>query len=158
MRGANRFRLIAALPLAMLLLLGAGDDSARVEKLGHKLICMCGCNQILLECNHYGCGYMTPESKQLAAAVDRGQDDRTILTAFVEEYGPTVLAAPTTKGFELIAWVLPYLVLAMGVGGVILAARSWRKRSATVPAPPSRAQAAVNMDRFRAQARKETEI
>ena len=38
-------------------LLGANGDSARFTDLGHRMMCVCGCNQILLECNHVGCTY-----------------------------------------------------------------------------------------------------
>ena len=43
---------IALLALATL---GADTNQARFEKLGHEMVCTCGCNQILLECNHVGC-------------------------------------------------------------------------------------------------------
>jgi cytochrome c-type biogenesis protein CcmH len=155
---ANRVRLIAAVALGIVVLLGAGDDSARVEKLGHKVICMCGCNQVLLECNHYGCPYLTPEQQELVAAVDKGDTDSGILQAFVEEYGPTVLAAPTTHGFDQVAWIMPYLVLALGVGGVVLVVRNWHKRSRAVQPAAESPLNPVELDRFREQARKETEL
>src|ERR1017187_3261496 len=34
---------------------GAGDPATRFNELGHQMMCICGCNQILLECNHVGC-------------------------------------------------------------------------------------------------------
>jgi cytochrome c-type biogenesis protein CcmH len=155
---ANRFRLIAAVALGTLTLLAAGDDSARLEKLGHKVICMCGCNQVLLECNHYACPYLTPEQQELAAAIGKGDSDSNILQAFVEKYGPTVLAAPTTHGFDQVAWIMPYLVLALGVGGVLLVVRNWHKRAPlTQPVGGSAGQSA-ELDQFREQARKETEL
>lgn len=155
---ANRMRLMAAVTLGTLVLVGAGDDSARVEKLGHKVICMCGCNQVLLECNHYGCPYLTPEQQELVAAVDKGDSDSGILDAFVAKYGPTVLAAPTTHGFDQIAWIMPYFVLAVGVGGVVLVVRNWHKRAAVAQAPAGPSSNLPDLDRFREQARKETEL
>ena len=44
----------AAVCLLALVMLGA-DSSSRFGKLGHEMICVCGCGQILLECNHVGC-------------------------------------------------------------------------------------------------------
>jgi len=155
---ANRVRLVAALALGTLVLLGAGDDSARVEKLGHKVICMCGCNQVLLECNHYACPYLTPEHQELVAAVDKGDSDSGILDAFVEKYGPTVLAAPTTHGFDRLAWIMPYFVLGLGVGGVVLVVRNWHKRTAVAPAAPEPSSTDPDLDQFREQVRKETEL
>ena len=155
---ANRMRLVAAVALGTLVLVGAGDDSARIEKLGHKVICMCGCNQVLLECNHYGCPYLRPEQQELVAAVDKGDSDSGILDAFVAKYGPTVLAAPTTHGFDQVAWIMPYFVLALGVGGVVLVVRNWRKRAAAAQVPAGPSSNVDDLDRFREQARKETEL
>ena len=155
---ANRMRLVAAVALGTLVLVGAGDDSARIEKLGHKVICMCGCNQVLLECNHYGCPYLAPEQQELVASVEKGDSDSGILEAFVAKYGPTVLAAPTTHGFDQVAWIMPYFVLALGVGGVVLVVRNWRKRAAAAQAPAGSSSDFPDLDRFREQARKETEL
>lgn len=150
-------RLMAMVVLSVLVLLGAGDDSARVEKIGHKLICMCGCNQVLLECNHYGCPYLTPEHQELVAAVDRGDSDSGILKSFVEKYGSTVLAAPTGHGFDLIAWIMPFLALALGIGGVVLVVRGWHKHPRAVPAEGPSIDMS-KLDRFREQARRETDL
>ena len=75
--------------------MGAGDD-ARFTSLGHKLMCVCGCNQVLLECNHVGCQYSDRMRSELAANVERGDSDDLVLQAFVQKYGPTVLPRPPT--------------------------------------------------------------
>src|SRR6202451_351032 len=145
------------LALAVFTLLGAGDESARVNDLGHRMMCVCGCNQILLECNHVGCAYSDRMRAELVAAVDRGDNDDLTLQSFVQKYGPPVLAAPTKAGFDRVAWIAPYLALVLGLGLVIFVIRGWKSRplvlSADAPAPVHGA----DLDRFRAQARKETE-
>ena len=45
----------AAVCLLAIVMLGAADASSRFGRLGHEMICVCGCGQILLECNHVGC-------------------------------------------------------------------------------------------------------
>ena len=79
-----------------LTLLGA-DPDARFTKLGHQLMCMCGCNQILLECNHVGCTYSERMRNELSAGLERGDSDSLVLQSFVQKYGNTVLAAPTSS-------------------------------------------------------------
>src|SRR5690348_15412381 len=80
-------------------LMGANPSTeARFSQLGHRLMCKCGCNQILLECNHVGCSYSTKMRDELSAALQRGDSDDLVLQRFVQEYGSTVLAAPTTTG------------------------------------------------------------
>ncbi len=51
--------------------------------------------------------------------------DQQIMDAFVAKYGATVLAAPTTKGFDLVAWVAPFAVFAAALLGTILLIRRW---------------------------------
>jgi cytochrome c-type biogenesis protein CcmH/NrfF len=154
----TRLRLLAALSLGVLLFLGAGDDSARVERLGHQMMCACGCNQILLECNHVGCTYSDRMRNELVAAVNAGTNDSNIMQSFIEKYGNTVLAAPTATGFDRIAWIMPYLALTLGVFGIVFVVRAWRSRRTLAPVPGVSVSRASDLDRFREQARRETEL
>src|SRR6476646_8052553 len=108
------------LVLAVFALLGASDEGARFNKLGHKLMCVCGCSQILLECNHVGCTYSDRMRGELAAALDRGDNDELALQSFIQKYGTTVVAAPSTKGFGRVAWIMPFVALIAGMATVIL--------------------------------------
>src|SRR5579859_8057057 len=85
----KKARLLGALLIGVLLLMGAGDSTSRVEKLGHQLMCVCSCGQILMECNHVGCTYSDTMRKELAAGVDGGKSDSEVLAMFVEKYGTT---------------------------------------------------------------------
>ena len=102
------------LTTTVFLFMGAGDDSARFKDLGHRMMCACGCSQILLECNHVGCTYSDKMRDQLQAALDKGNNDDLILQGFVQDYGPTVIAAPTATGFNRVAWIMPFAALAFG--------------------------------------------
>jgi cytochrome c-type biogenesis protein CcmH len=156
-RAIKRLLQTALLSLSVVLLAGAGDENARFEKLGHKMMCACGCGQILLECNHVGCTYSDSMRGKLMAAIARGDNDDLVLQGFVQEYGTTVLAAPTTTGFNRVAWVMPYLALVLGIGLVVFIVRAWAARPARAPAAGPRLSAA-ELDQFRQQARKETEL
>ena len=152
-------RLLSVVLVGVLLLLGAGDDSRRIDRLGHQLMCVCGCNQILLECNHVGCSYSSRMRGELVAAVDSGDSDGAVLQTFIQKYGTTVLAAPTTLGWvNLSAWIMPYAALGLGIGAVVLIARTWRKRPPGPPPSGGSSAGNAELDRFRAQARKETDL
>ena len=142
---------------AVVVFMGAGDDSARFKDLGHRLMCACGCRQILLECNHVGCSYSERMRGELIAAVDRGDSDDLTLQAFVQKYGPTVLAAPTKSGFNWVAWFAPYVALALGLLWVGYVARVWRSRPLLKPVDLPVPVHGVELERFREQVRKETE-
>jgi cytochrome c-type biogenesis protein CcmH len=126
----------------------------RYDKLGHQMMCVCGCAQILIECNHVGCPDSDGMLHMLRASLAQGDGDTTILETFQAKYGPTVLAAPMLTKFNMIAWIVPPLVLLLGMGGCVLLIRKWREARATVkPAPRTAAYSAVR-DRIR----RETEL
>jgi cytochrome c-type biogenesis protein CcmH len=155
----GRKRLVQLVALVVILpgLMGAGDQSARVNDLGHRMMCVCGCNQILLECNHVGCAYSDRMRAELVAAVDRGDNDDMTLQSFVQKYGTTVLAAPTKTGFNRVAWVMPYLVLVLGLTTVTLIVRAWKSRPLVLPVGAVAAVHGVELEHFRDEARKDTE-
>ena len=113
------------LAVAVCFSLGATDAGSRFNDLGHRLMCTCGCAQLLGECNHVGCPESGRERIELSSAIAAGQTDQQILDMFAAKYGATVLAAPTTHGFNLVAWIAPFAVFAAALLGTILLARSW---------------------------------
>ena len=148
----------AALCLALTALLGAGDPATRFNDLGHQLMCICSCNQILLECNHVGCPDSDGMRNELMAAVTRGDSDSLVSQAFVQKYGPTVLAAPTGTGFDRTAWIMPFAVLILGFGLVIFVVRAWKNRPAPALADGLRPIRGAELEQFRDQAGKETDL
>jgi cytochrome c-type biogenesis protein CcmH len=154
----KRARLTAGLFAAVVLLLGAGDDATRIDQLGHQIMCVCGCGQVLLECSHAECGYLSQMRSQLTSAVNRGGDDNSILQWFVQNYGPTVLPAPTHTGFNQVAWIMPYLTLVLGIALVVFIVWVWKGRAPSQTARIPAAVRGMDLDGFRQQARRETEI
>ncbi len=148
------------LTAAVFLFMGAGDDSARFKDLGHRMMCTCGCGQVLLECNHVGCQSSDKMRNQLQAALDKGggNSDDLILQGFVQEYGPTVIAAPTATGFNRVAWVMPFVVLALGIAFAVHIVRSWKNRPEPALADGITIPQGSELDEFRRRARKETDL
>jgi cytochrome c-type biogenesis protein CcmH len=110
------------------------QQTARAKELGQKLMCVCGCNQILTSCNHVGCQYSHKMLQELDQLVARGDSDDLILQAFVQEYGPTVLSEPPTKGFDWAAWIVPIVAPLIALFAVWEVVRRWRQRAALAPA------------------------
>ncbi|MGC1371329.1 MAG: cytochrome c-type biogenesis protein CcmH [Candidatus Sulfotelmatobacter sp.] len=143
---------------AIFALLGAGDPGTRFKEIGHQMMCICGCNQILLECNHVGCPASDGMRAELMAAVDRGDSDSLVEQSFVQKYGPTVLAAPTDKGFDRAAYIIPFLALIFGFGLIGIVIRSWKNRPSPAIADGLSPLGGAELDQFRDQARKETDL
>jgi len=113
------------LSVAICFSLGATTPTSRLNTLSHQLMCQCGCAQLLGECDHVGCPDRDKELSELSTDIAEGLTDQQIMDEFVAKYGATVLAAPTTKGFDLVAWVAPFSVFAAALLGTILLIRRW---------------------------------
>jgi cytochrome c-type biogenesis protein CcmH/NrfF len=159
--------LLFALAFALLLVnspLSAQQQVDRAHQIGGKFMCMCGCTQGLTVCNHVGCTTSTAMLKQIDRALARGDSEDAITQAFVQEFGTQVYAEPPHSGFSLVAWSMPAVYLAIGLGVVIFVISRWRQRPAhsgtTASAMASRANGAFSSDalaRARAQAARETQ-
>ncbi len=153
----SKLRIAQLLLIALLAIVFLGaDGDARFNKLGHGLMCMCGCNQVLLECNHVGCTYSERMRNELTAAIERGDSDSLVLQSFVQKYGNTVLSAPTTTGFNRVAWIMPFAVFVAALALAIWFVRMWKSRAVAHPVPPPDLNAA-ELDELRKKARQETD-
>ncbi|HZC23009.1 MAG TPA: cytochrome c-type biogenesis protein CcmH [Candidatus Binatia bacterium] len=142
-----------ALAFAVCFSLGASNNSARFHDLSHRLMCSCGCAQMLGECNHIGCAESDRGRAELTAAIGSGKTDQQILDSFAAKYGATVLAAPPTHGFDLTAWIIPFAVFAAALLATILLVRRWSIGNTAIPQPPTNPE----LDALRRQIRNETE-
>ena len=152
-------RLIRASQLALLCILiavtvGATDSTARFNKDSHQLMCGCGCNQLLGECNHVGCPVSPGMLAELSAGIAKGDSDDALFHHFEEEYGPVVLASPMFTRFNHVAWIVPPLALFLGIGCVLLIVRNWKLRTVPIPATPTTPGFDATVDRIR----RETQI
>ena len=148
----------ALLSLTVISLVGAGDPASRFKEIGHQLMCICSCGQVLLECNHVGCPASDGMRNELMAALERGDSDSLVEQSFVQKYGPTVLAAPTTSGFDRAAWIFPFVAFTVGVIAIVLLVRAWKNRPAPLPAGGVRPISGAELEKFREKARQETDL
>lgn len=152
MRRLWRIGGVLALCVAAVLAMGASDPAARFQNIGNKLMCTCGCGQVMLQCNHIACPALGRQSEELSADIAKGMSNNAIFIAFQNEYGPTVLAAPMLTKFNMIAWIMPPLVLALGILGIFILVRRWRRRMKPSP------EAGPEFAALREKIRKETEL
>ena len=57
-----------------------------------------------------------------------GKSPKEIKAYFTSKYGEWILLSPTTKGFSLLVWILPFIALTGGIIFVLLVARRWVQR------------------------------
>jgi len=150
--------LLAAAPL-LLTTAGAQQLSDREKQIGGKFMCMCGCSQVLTQCNHVGCTTSEAMLKELSQASRSGKSEDAITQMFVQEFGTKVYAEPPKSGFSLVAWAMPTVYLILGTIFVIFVIARWRKSAAPHVATAGGAPhiSPELLERARAQAARETE-
>jgi cytochrome c-type biogenesis protein CcmH len=139
--------------------------TGRGQNIGGKFMCMCGCNQVLTQCNHVGCTVSTAMLKEIDDSVTRGDTDDVITQNFVQEFGTKVYAEPPKSGLSLVAWMLPSIYLVLGTVVVIFVISRWRGKvhgdfaAAGAGAVPGRASgiSAAELERARQRVARETE-
>lgn len=120
-----------------LFLPATAQQTDRAKTVGHRLFCMCGCKQILVECNHVGCPMSAGMLKKLDAEVAAGKSDDLILQSFVQQFGAEVVAEPPAKGFNWLAWIMPFAALGLGLMLVRAVITRWSHPAPAVPSGPS---------------------
>ncbi|MGO9059475.1 MAG: cytochrome c-type biogenesis protein CcmH [Candidatus Binataceae bacterium] len=139
-----------ALLLALILAGGASVVAApaktSVQEVGEGLTCQCGCGLTVANCNHPSCGFAVPTRGEIAGMINRGMSRLQILQSFRHKYGEKVLSAPTTEGFNLLAWVTPYVAVAGGMLLIVIAAARWRRPGDASGAGAHPAPATVEFD------------
>jgi cytochrome c-type biogenesis protein CcmH/NrfF len=156
--GVAMFFAMAAAPLLIIPTEGQ-QLTDRAKQIGGKFMCMCGCSQVLTQCNHVGCSTSASMLKELDQAITRGDSETAVTQMFVQEFGTKVYAEPPKSGFSLIAWSLPSIYLGLGTVLVVFVISRWRKPPAGRTGPTGNASgvSAELLERARAQAARETE-
>jgi cytochrome c-type biogenesis protein CcmH len=81
------------------------------------------------------------ERQFVRTLIAQGLTKRQIERQMVAQYGPAVLAKPPANGFNLLVYVLPPVLLALGLGTLLVTIPRWRRRTRTAvaAAPPASA-------------------
>src|SRR5262245_51796642 len=139
---------LCCLALALSLAPGRGLATGAAERptlsaISQGLTCQCGCGLTVANCNHPTCSFSVPVREQIESMIGRGESGAQIIAFYRQKYGEKVLSAPTTEGFNLVAWVMPFLVVVLGGAIIVYAANRWRSLPASaggasvVPRPQS---------------------
>jgi len=120
------------------------------------LACFCGCGMTIQGClGGMVCSESKAISKEVATMMQAGKGKPEILQAMVVKYGERILAAPTKEGFNLTAWILPFVALAAGGFIVVKVISGWKKQTpAPVPAQKASAPADPYQERFERELKK----
>jgi cytochrome c-type biogenesis protein CcmH len=112
--------------LALVLILGltaAVEPKASLPDIEDEVMCV-ECHTAL---NVSTAPVANQERQFIREKIAQGLTKKQIKAALVEAYGPDVLAEPEAKGFDLSAWIVPGVLVAVAAIGVGLMARRWRR-------------------------------
>ena len=112
----------------------SGIMTPSVRRVGGKLACLCGgCKNTVGDCPMLQCHYASPTREKISALQLEGKAETAIVAAIVKENGLQALAVPPTEGFSLLAWVMPYVAVLMGLFAIWMFVR--RFSASRQPAP-----------------------
>jgi len=122
-----------------------------VQRVGMKLACLCGtCKNTVGDCPMLMCHYSMPAREKIAKLQEASMSDAQIIQTVVKEQGIQALASPPTQGFSLLAWVMPFVAIALG-----LLFLSWYVKRQRRPASAPELDP-VLLERYRSQIEKDT--
>jgi cytochrome c-type biogenesis protein CcmH/NrfF len=124
--------------------------NATQSEIEEALTCQCGCGLTVHSCNHVQCPSGIPLKAEIAEQLAAGKNRAEVLTYFSTKYGEKILSSPTTTGFNLVAWVMPFAVVLLAGALIVMFTR--RLRRVTRPTPPPVRPAADDARRARLEA------
>ncbi len=98
--------------------------TSEIGDVAKEFICNCGCNKMLNVCD-MSCGKNLRGI--IAKKIDAGWDKEKIVNYMIKNYNEQILSAPTKKGFNLTAWITPFVVWGLAGIGVAMVIITWVK-------------------------------
>jgi cytochrome c-type biogenesis protein CcmH len=128
-------RRLAAVALILLAALPAAAQALTVNDVAEQVRCPT-CNTPL---NVSNAPVALDMKAYIQKRIDEGWTEQQIIDGLVDEFGRGVLATPPKSGFDLIAWVVPGIVVLIGLAAIPIVTRAWARRprpDAAAAGPP----------------------
>ena len=107
--------------------------TAEIKAIAQELVCLCGnCSRESLAtclCSDFA----VPEREAIGRALDQGQTSQQIIDGYIARFGIIGYAAPPQEGFNLLAWVAPFVALLLGIVLIRTLLISWKGRNDATP-------------------------
>lgn len=149
-----REQIVVVAVLALLLLVGAvgsataqgpgGASRDQVNEVARELYCPLCTGLSVDVCELQICQQMREVIAQKLAA---GESKEQIKAYFVKQYGQKVLGQPEKRGVNLIAWLLPGVLVLGGLGGAALWLRGRARSALLAPSTGLSAEARERLER-----------
>ena len=141
----------ATLAIGMILPVPPGPraaESTPQQQVEGRLMCYCGCSDLTVRvCT---CGTADSIREEIASRLAGGETADQVVAAFIAKHGEQIRSAPTKSGFDLVAWVTPFLLLFAAGSALVVVVRRWgalRPAAASAGAPVEAPRAATEGER-----------
>ena len=136
-----RLLIVVSLLLFAIVPSHAEGTDKQVKDVAKELACLCNTcpRRPLDECT---CGWAVKIRNRIAEALASGQTKETVIAGFVADFGLEAYSAPPAEGFNLSAWVMPFVVLFGGGLLVVRILRRWHQTATSAAARGGTAPAA----------------
>lgn len=101
------------------------EQEAVAQRIFNELISPCCWTTTVAQ---HGSGAAPRIQAEVRVMLAQGKNHDQIIEHYVEQFGERILAEPAKKGFNLAAYVVPYLALALGAVAVVMVFRRNRYR------------------------------
>ena len=128
-------RRLAAVTLILLVALPAAAHALTVNDVAREVRCPT-CNTPLDVSN---APVALDMKRYIRDRIDEGWTKQEIIDGLVDEFGRGVLATPPKSGFDLVAWIVPGIVVLIGLAAIPVLTRAWSRRprpDAAAAGPP----------------------
>lgn len=119
---------------------GAAVPDAREETavaIEERFMCHCGCTDLTVRvCN---CGVAAEIKGDIRDRLAAGQSRAEVEAAYVARFGEQILSAPIRRGFNLMAWIMPFAAVLAAGAMVVVLVRRWGARPVPAAASPGAA-------------------
>ena len=127
---------ILVFPVCLLLAVSGalGSDKETLKRIESNMKCLCECPKLVADCGDE-CGHAPQIRAHIQQLLANGMTEEQVFAEYEKEYGQRIYGAPKPEGFNLVAWVLPFVVLTCG--GVLIAV-FLKNRKEPEPGPKTR--------------------
>jgi cytochrome c-type biogenesis protein CcmH len=79
---------------------------------------------------------MAPQQiAEIEQLVAKGQTEEQVYAIYEKKFGARIHAVPKAEGFNLLAWILPFVGLLFGLGVVVLAVKRLQREAPSQSTP-----------------------
>ena len=116
----------------------APDIDAAAAAVAGRIVCYCGTcsHQTVHDCT---CGTAAGARAEIRARLEAGDSPAEVIAYYTGRYGEQILIAPTGRGFNLVAWVTPFVALFAAAAILLMVLKRWSSATRAAAAAPGAA-------------------